>query len=116
MCPDVNDKNMLQIDGEPSAMESKSVIFNIQKCNSTRNKELNLTECKGDPEISTYVRDVMVETWGTFRKMNFTDKIGEPNAQSVYDLLMGQCMSWPVDQLMTMLIKEPIANLQDLDA
>lgn len=71
-------------------MESKSVIFNIEKCNSTRNKELNLPPCKTDDEIANYVRDVELDTWVTFRKMNFSDKIGEPNfiATDIFDAIM----------------------------
>ena len=44
------------------------------------------------------------------------DKISAPKAKGAHDLLMGQRTSWPVEQLMTMLTKEPMEDLQALDA
>ena len=56
-------------------MISKSIYFNIDKCDNKN--RVGKKQCNSN--INGFVKDISVDTWVMQRKMNFTDKIGEPS-------------------------------------
>ena len=78
----------MYLKGDPAAMQSKAVLFNVDKCDSDKRQKEGKSACAND--LSTYVKDIMVDNWVMYKKMNFTDKLGEPNfyANDIYDSVM----------------------------
>ena len=57
-------------------MVSRAVVFNIDQCDPVK-AAVKGEKCKTPTEITTYVKDVMLEAWVAFKKMDFLDREGE---------------------------------------
>ena len=58
-------------------MISKSVLFQIDQCNPAK-AALKGQKCKPLNETTKYIKDVQLDTWVAYRKMNFLDKSTDP--------------------------------------
>ena len=58
-------------------MNSKSVVFQIDQCDPVK-AALKGEKCKLPGEIAEYVKDVQLDTWVSYSKMNFLDRSVEP--------------------------------------
>ena len=73
-------------------MVSKNIQFNVEWCNSAdENERFKGKTCKEPGPIKDYIYDMQVETWVVHKKMNFSDKLGEPSFL-VMDILDSQMM------------------------
>ena len=71
-------------------MVSKNIQMNVEWCNKT-DERFKGKSCKEADEIKDFIYDMQVETWVVHKKMNFTDKLGEPSFL-VMDILDSQMM------------------------
>ena len=60
-------------------MESQNFEFRITKCNDERRAKRGEPACNADKDaIDTYVKDVQVDAWAVYEKVNFQIRDGKP--------------------------------------
>ena len=75
VCP-VEDPNLpMQMLGDPGAMVSKHIQFNVEWCDKS-SRRFDGKNCKEKDQIKDFIYDMGIETWVVNKKMNFTDKLG----------------------------------------
>ena len=77
LCPDISKRGQLKVRGDPSSMISQSVVFQIDQCNPEK-AALKGKKCKPHNVTTDYIKDVQLDTWVAYRKMNFLDKTSDP--------------------------------------
>ena len=64
MCPDFGDNETFIFDQDMGAMISKTGEFSIRRCNP------ELRECKSKDEIDEFIKDLVVDIWAVFEKID----------------------------------------------
>ena len=72
-------------------MISEAVVFNVDRCNPQKAAAKGKT-CKSDPEIADYVKDIQLDTWVAFYKMDFLDKV-QQSTYKVNDIFDSQMLN-----------------------
>ena len=68
-------------------MISKNFEFRVAKCSNERRIAKGMKECNPDAEaMDKYVRDIQVDPWAIYEKVNFAIRHGKPTFR-VMDLL-----------------------------
>jgi hypothetical protein len=82
LCPDKDEAAAqglpeLSLLGDPAAMEANAILFDVRRCMGEG--------CA--PDLENYIKDIQIDSWIVFKKMNFTDRLAEPTftVQDVYD-------------------------------
>jgi hypothetical protein len=67
----------LRLLGDPAAMEANAILFDVRRCMGEG--------CA--PDLENFIKDIQIDSWIVFKKMNFTDRLAEPTftVQDVYD-------------------------------
>ena len=91
LCPDKDEAaaqgvSDLRLLGDPAAMEANSILFDVRRCQGEG--------CA--PDLEDFIKDIQIDSWIVYKKMNFTDRQAEPTfiVQDVYD---SQVLSDPLD-------------------
>lgn len=79
ICPNKFDAdgNELTLLGDPAAMVTKSIHFDLRRCDSVAADPA--TECESKEAIDAYIADIQMDNWVVNKRMNFTDRIAEPS-------------------------------------
>jgi len=79
LCPEWKNaaNETLSLLGDPAAMISKAILFDVRKCEGALYDNTTGEGCAADRD--EWLRDIQVDLWVVNKKMNFTDRIGEPS-------------------------------------
>lgn len=66
-CPDLRGKDSLILNGDRGFLKSKNIEFNIRMCSKAKNPN-----CKEDNDIKEYVKDVLLDSWALFEKIDYS--------------------------------------------
>ena len=68
VCPDIPRDETVLLEGDLGSMISQNLHFRITRCNSRDHPGV---QCKSKEEIDDFIRDITVDTWALFEKMDF---------------------------------------------
>ena len=80
------DGETFKIRGDLGSMLSKKMRFEINRCDNETRRANGLSDCATSEEIDEYVKDVQIDTWNMFEKINYGDYVGKP-VYRVQDIL-----------------------------
>jgi hypothetical protein len=98
ICPDFDD---FKLQGNTASMVSQNIEFRMTQCTS---------DCS--PTMDDYVRDIQIDSWAIFEKINLAQRQGKPVFQ-VMDLQGTWIPSQDVSINTNYLIKKNIINTKD---
>lgn len=80
-CPNTKGKPKLLLAGDRGSMKSKHIQMNIRMCQKENNPN-----CKDKPDIIKFVKDIQLDTWAIFEKIDFA-KFGHRPTFHVQEVL-----------------------------
>ena len=87
LCPewDSKENGKLSLLGDPAAMVSKAILIDVRECEGPDYDPATGVGCA--PDKKEWLRDIQADVWIVNKKMNFTDRIGEPSFMilDIYD-------------------------------
>ena len=97
------------VKGDLGSMISKRIRFEVNKCSNATKPE---QDCASPEEIEEYVKDLQIDTWNMFEKIDYTDYIDRP-AYRVQDII-GSSLVTPgrVDKLI-LYLRQHYVETQD---
>ena len=79
ICPDLKDDQDFLLEGNQALMISQNFEFRIAKCDDARRTERGESPCNPDRDaIEKYVRDIQIDAWAVYEKINFQIRDGKP--------------------------------------
>ena len=71
LCPNQTETDIM-LSGSQSRMESQALFFQVDQCNNDTYEANSKVKCHSQEEIEAFLKEVTVETWANYGKIDYT--------------------------------------------